>query len=84
MITSFILAALAQAKYEILPDDKSVYAEIPGIPGVWANAKTFEECRRELQEVLEEWIVRRLRSGSALPKFNTKTNLKKIHKPVLV
>ncbi len=67
MLTDYINAAMRQAKYEILSDDGSFYAEIPGFQGVWANAKTLEECREELKEVLEEWIVLGLRLGHKLP-----------------
>ena len=57
MLTSYIRAALRQAKYEILPDDGTFYGSIPGFQGVWANAPSLEGCREELEEVLEEWIL---------------------------
>ena len=57
MLRNYIQAAMRQAKYEILPDDGSFYGEIPGFAGVWANAKTLEGCREELEEVLEEWVL---------------------------
>ena len=31
--------------------------------GVWATGKTLEECRRELKEVVEEWIAIRLQEA---------------------
>ncbi|MFU8858621.1 MAG: type II toxin-antitoxin system HicB family antitoxin [Deferrisomatales bacterium] len=43
-----------------LPDDGSYYGEIPGFPGVHANASTLEGCREDLEEVLEEWILLRV------------------------
>ncbi|TYO94525.1 type II toxin-antitoxin system HicB family antitoxin [Desulfallas thermosapovorans] len=48
--------AMAKAKYKQL-DDGTYYGEIPEYPGVWANERTLEECRRVLQEVLEEWLI---------------------------
>lgn len=57
MLTSYIKAALKQAKYEILPDDGTFYGSIAGFQGVWANAPSLEACRGELEEVLEEWIL---------------------------
>jgi predicted RNase H-like HicB family nuclease len=57
MLTEYIQAALKKASYEILPDDSSFYGEIPGFSGVYANADTLEECRNELREVLEDWIL---------------------------
>lgn len=57
MISDYIQAAMKGAKYEILPEDGSYYGEIPACQGVWANAPTLEECREELQEVLDDWIL---------------------------
>ena len=57
MIRQYIAAAMAKAEYEILCDDGSFFGEIPGFQGVWANADTLEECRTELEEVLEEWLL---------------------------
>lgn len=66
MLTSYIHAALRRASYEILSDG-AFYGEIPGFQGVYASAKTLEECREQLQEVLEGWIVLGLRMGHQLP-----------------
>src|ERR1022692_405612 len=55
MLTSYIRAAMRQARYEIVEDDRSFYGNIPATPGVWANAKTLEACREELESVLEGW-----------------------------
>ena len=60
MIREYIAAAMAKAEYEILSDDGSFYGEIPGFQGVYSNADTLEECRRVLEEVLEEWLLLRI------------------------
>jgi predicted RNase H-like HicB family nuclease len=60
-------ATMKKARYEILPDDGTFYAEIPGFGGVYANSGTFELCRDELEEVLEEWILLRIRLNLPLP-----------------
>ncbi len=57
MISQYLQAAMRRATYEILPDDGSYYGEIPGFQGVYANADTLEQGRRELEEVLEDWIL---------------------------
>lgn len=44
MLSEFIRAAMRRATYEILPEDKTYYGEIPGLQGVWANADTLEAC----------------------------------------
>lgn len=66
MIIDYINAAMKRAEYEIL-DDKSIYAEIPILKGVYANADSFEECRNELMEILEEWIFIRLKQNLEIP-----------------
>lgn len=66
MLTDYIQAAMHRATYEIL-EDGTYYGEIPGIHGVYANAAALDTCRKELQEVLEGWIVLGLRLGHALP-----------------
>ncbi|MEO0114908.1 MAG: type II toxin-antitoxin system HicB family antitoxin [candidate division WOR-3 bacterium] len=68
MLTEYIRAAMKKAKYEILPDDKSYYGTIPGFDGVYANARNLEECRKELEEVLEEWIFFKISRNLPLPK----------------
>ncbi|MEN8613858.1 type II toxin-antitoxin system HicB family antitoxin [Dehalogenimonas sp. THU2] len=57
MLTDYFKAAMKNAKYEILPDDKSYYGAISGFQGVWANSPTLEGCRLELREVLEDWVM---------------------------
>ena len=66
MLTSYIHAALKLAKYEIM-EDGAYFGEIPGFEGVWASASTLEECREELRETLEDWLVLGLRLGHELP-----------------
>jgi predicted RNase H-like HicB family nuclease len=36
------------------------YGSIPGFDGVWADAASLENCRDELEEVIEEWLLFRL------------------------
>ena len=67
MLTKYLRAAMAHAKYEILSDDRTFYGEIPGFNGVYANASSLEACREELEEVLEEWILFRIAKNLPLP-----------------
>ena len=67
MLLEYIQAALCRAKYEILPDDGSYYGEIRECNCVYANAKTLDECREELREVLEEWVLFRVHKNLRLP-----------------
>lgn len=65
-LTEYIDAALATARYKVLAD-KTHFGEIPGFRGVYSDAKTAKKCREVLREVLEDWIVLKLRSADALP-----------------
>jgi predicted RNase H-like HicB family nuclease len=67
MLIEYVNAALRRAKYEILSDDGSYYGEIPGLDGVYATSSTLEDCRTELAEVLEDWILLRVSKQLTLP-----------------
>ncbi|OGO53209.1 MAG: antitoxin HicB [Chloroflexi bacterium RBG_16_68_14] len=68
MLTAYINAAMARGRYKII-EDGTYFGEIPGLRGVWANAKTLEGCRQELQEVLEDWLILKLRDGDDIPRM---------------
>ncbi len=68
MLTAYITAAMGRARYKLI-DDGTYFGEIPGLQGVWANAKTLESCREELQEVLEDWLILKLRDGDDIPRM---------------
>lgn len=70
MITEYIQAALQQAHYDRLPEDGKYYGEIPGFAGVWASAAALEDCRNELREVLEEWLLFRVHRNLPVPQVN--------------
>lgn len=67
MLSEYLQAALRHARYEILRDDGTYYGEIPECPGVYANTTRLEECREELREVLEAWILFRVHRHLPLP-----------------
>jgi predicted RNase H-like HicB family nuclease len=62
MLSAYIAKALEHATFEG-PEDGRWYGEIPNCPGVWATGESKEECRRELQEVLEGWLILKLRDN---------------------
>ena len=68
MLSEYIQKALEKARYKVL-DDGTWFAEISDFEGVWANAATVEECRHELVEVLEEWLVLKIRDRDAIPEI---------------
>ena len=69
MLSDFIQKRLQSAKYKILKD-RSYFGEIPGVRGVWANAKTLEACRKELQSVFEDWLVLSIKTDKKISGFN--------------
>ncbi|HEX6608800.1 MAG TPA: type II toxin-antitoxin system HicB family antitoxin [Chloroflexia bacterium] len=63
----YIAAAVAQAQYEMLPDDGGIYATVPGLQGVWAQGKTRESAQAELAGVLEGWLTLSLERRRPIP-----------------
>ncbi len=72
MILEYINAALEKAKYEIIEDEEPYYGEVPGLKGIWATGKTLEECRRNLAETIEGWLILRLKKGLPIPSIGHK------------
>jgi predicted RNase H-like HicB family nuclease len=66
LMADYIEAAMREARYEVL-EDGTWYAEIPELKGVWSDAETREQSRKELEEVLEEWIYLRLSRNLSIP-----------------
>lgn len=67
MLTAYIEAVMKKAKYEIIKDEEPYYGEIPSIKGIWATGKTLEECRKNLKEALEDYIIISLEKHLSLP-----------------
>lgn len=72
MLGNYINAAIKKAEYKKL-ENGSWFGEIPEFQGVWANAFTIEECRSELIEVLEEWLLLKIRDNDPIPTINGET-----------
>lgn len=70
MILEYIQAAMRQASYEYLQDDKLYYGEIPGFAGVYATSQNLEDCREELCSVLEDWLLISLHKKLPIPVIN--------------
>jgi len=71
ILSEFILKKLKNARYKLLKDG-SYFGEISGLKGVWANANNLEDCRKELQEVLEDWLLLKVRECENIPGFRLK------------
>jgi predicted RNase H-like HicB family nuclease len=78
MLQKYIQNALKDSKYKML-EDGTWFVEIPGFEGVWANGNTVEDCRLELIEVLEEWLILKLKDDDPVPVVNgIDINIKKV------
>ena len=72
MITRYIERALERARYALLPDG-TFAATVRGLRGVVATGDTLEACRRDLAEVVEEWLLVRVARGLDVPSLDGAT-----------
>ncbi len=72
MFNEYIDKAMQHAQYEQI-EDGTYFGRIPGFKGVWANKPTEQECREELREVLEGWILLNIADHTPLPKVDGMT-----------
>ncbi|KKT41250.1 MAG: hypothetical protein UW30_C0010G0006 [Candidatus Giovannonibacteria bacterium GW2011_GWA2_44_13b] len=79
MINEFIEKKLKEAKYKILKNG-FYFAEIPSIKGVWADSHNLEDCRKELKEVLEDWLLLNVRNRNRIPGFGLKVDRRELVK----
>ena len=84
MFSEYIQAALDKAEYETIDNPEPYYVHVPGLVGVWATGKTIEDCRRELIEAIEEWIVAKLQLGQPIPPIAGRTIATASKEPVPV
>lgn len=70
MLSQYIQAAMRRARYEIIKDDLPYYGEISECQGVWASGGNLEECRSNLVEALEGWLILSLQRGLPIPELD--------------
>ena len=68
VLTRYIREAMKRTRFKAL-DDGTCFGEIPGLTGVWANEATKKACREVLQEVLEEWLILKIRDNDPVPRL---------------
>jgi len=52
MLTEYVEAAMARAKYKLLDEHEGFFGEIPGFKGVWANARTLAHAETSCKRCL--------------------------------
>jgi predicted RNase H-like HicB family nuclease len=77
MINKFLEKKMKSAKYKIL-EDNTYFGEIPRFKGVWANADNLEDCRCQLKEVLEDWILLKVRDHENIPGLKIKFDRRRL------
>jgi predicted RNase H-like HicB family nuclease len=50
-----------------IEDEEPYYGEVRELQGVWATGKTLEECRSNLKEVIEGWMLLSIKRGLEIP-----------------
>ena len=69
MFAEYLDAAMRHAKYELI-EDGTYFGSIDELPGSWANAKTLDECQKEMRSVAEGWILLAIADHEELPEFD--------------
>ena len=70
MFEKYLQKALSKAEYKLL-DNAEWFVSIPGFDGVWASGVNVEETRSELIEVLEDWLLLKLKDNELIPFFES-------------
>ena len=69
MLTRYVSRSLERAQYRLL-EDGAFAATVPGLRGIIATGATLEECRRDLAEVVEAWVLVRVSRGLTVPSLD--------------
>lgn len=80
MLTEYVGKKLKEARYKLLKNG-SYFGEIPGLRGVWANAKNLENCREELKSALEDWLLFKLKDGDSIPGLRIGIDQRRLVRP---
>lgn len=72
MLIEYIEEALNRAHYEMIEDEEPFYGEVKELPGVSASGATLEECRKNLRDTIEGWILLSIRKKLPIPKLGNK------------
>lgn len=79
MLSEYLEKQLKKAKFKKL-EDGTYFGSITGFPGVWSNKKTLIASKKELREVLEEWLFLKVRSKENIPGFYIKFDRRSMFK----
>jgi hypothetical protein len=63
MLIDYLQAAMRRARYEMLHDGEGFVGTIRGFRGVIGDARSLEDCREDLHNALQSWLLVKLRQG---------------------
>ena len=69
MLIEYIEESLKRAHYEMIDDKEPYYGEVKELKGVWATGNSLEECRKNLRDVIEGWILISIKKEIQIPKL---------------
>ena len=66
MIIQYITAAMELAEFELMENGR-YFATVPPCQGFWTEGATIQECKKEMPEIFESWLLVGLQHGHRLP-----------------
>ena len=66
MLIEYVQAAMQHAEFEQMEDGR-YFGTISVCPGLWADGDTLDAARETLREVMEDWILVKVRFGDVMP-----------------
>jgi len=66
MFTEYVEKAMQQAEYEQM-EDGNWWGQVTELRFTWAIAPTLEECKQELRDEVEDWLVFAISRHSPIP-----------------
>lgn len=69
-LREYVQEALKNAVYEKGEVLDAIIAEVPDLPGCFAQGRNFEEAREDLIDAIELWVMSALMDGDEIPVIN--------------
>ena len=76
MLAEYINKAIEEAEFERMENGR-YFGKASKFKGLWAEGKTTDDCRYELTEALESWILLAIKFRDPIPVLSGQPDLKK-------
>lgn len=77
MLAEYINKAIEEAEFERMENGRH-FGSVSKFKGLWAEGETAEDCRHELAEALESWILLAIKFRDPIPVLPGQPDLNKI------